>query len=70
MQAVLIDYTGTILKVNSPDMNEMIRLFQENSLLTDPKQIIAWWFRSLRELEKECYLGSYVTEDELCMKLR
>lgn len=69
MKAVFLDYTGTILQIGGPDMEEMISRVVKNSSFSDSKEAVQWWFGNLGRMEEEAYRETYVNEEELCLSL-
>ena len=67
-KAVFIDYTGTILQERGEDLEAMIRRVASHSR-ADRDTILAWWWKKLRELEYASFGDSYMTEEEICLKL-
>jgi putative hydrolase of the HAD superfamily len=69
IKAVFIDYTGTILQLRGNEFDEMVNLFTENSTIKDPEEAVQWYFDHLRIAERECYQDSFLSEEQLAMKL-
>jgi|LAHS01.1.fsa_nt_gb putative hydrolase of the HAD superfamily len=69
IKAVFLDYTGTILQLRGNDFDEMVNVFTEHSTVKDKDEAVRWYFNHLRLAERECYQDTFLTEDELVMKL-
>lgn len=69
IKTVFLDYTGTIVRMAGPEMEEMVRRILKGSSIHDPQQILAWWFGNLRTMEAEHFLDTYADEETLCMML-
>lgn len=69
IKAVFLDYTGTILQLRGNEFDEMVKSFTEHSTINEKEEAVQWYFDHLRLIERECYQDSFLTEDELVMKL-
>ena len=69
IKAVFLDYTGTILQLRGTDFDEMVNCFTEHSNIKDKNEAVKWYFDHLRVMERECYQDTFLTEDELIIKL-
>lgn len=67
-KAVFLDYFGTILQENGPDMQQMIARCAANSS-ADEDKLFTWWMKNLQSLEIASYGDNYITEEEICLKL-
>lgn len=69
VQAVFIDYMGTIVDERSPEMAEIVRRICKSSAVHDPKQIQRFILENRRRYEADSYLDAYLTEDEIVNRL-
>lgn len=69
IKAVFLDYTGTILQLRGNDFDEMVSTFTQHSTIKDPDEVVRWYFDHLRAVERDCYQDTFLSEDELIMKL-
>ncbi len=68
-KAVFLDYFGTVLQENGPDMQQLLNRCMENSNAKDADKLLAWWMDHLREYERSSYGENYLTEEEICVRL-
>ena len=68
-KAVFLDYFGTILQENGPDMQEFVKRCIDHSNASDPEKLRVWWMNNLHEMEETCFGDSYLTEEEICLRL-
>lgn len=69
IKAILMDYTGTIIKEGGPEIEELIARVYRNSDFNTPGEAIHFWYSNLAELEKKSYGSMFLTEDEICLRL-
>ncbi|EEG74752.1 HAD family hydrolase [[Clostridium] hylemonae] len=69
LKAVFVDYTGTIIKEEGPDIREVIRRTYENSDIESPQAMVAYWWRLLNEYEEKSFGNSYMSEDDIVEEL-
>lgn len=68
-KAVLMDYTGTIIETGGPEIEEMIARVYKNSDFADPREALHYWFGHLSEMENTAYKDSFISEDEICLRI-
>lgn len=69
LKAIFIDYMGTAVLENSPEMTELVRRICKNSDIHDPKQVMQMIVRIRRKYEADSYLDTYLTEDEIAERI-
>lgn len=69
MKAVFMDYTGTTVQENGPEIEEVVRRMCKNSSMKDPKELLGLWWSRLRACEEASYHDTYLTEDEIVDKM-
>lgn len=69
MKAVFMDYTGTTVQENGPEIEEVVRRMCKNSSMKDPKELLRLWWSALKRYEESSYHDTYLTEDEIVDKL-
>ncbi len=69
VKAVFIDYMGTTVDEHSPEMAEIIGRLCRHSSLHEPKQVQRFILDTRRRYEKDSYLDTYLTEDEIAERL-
>ena len=69
MKAVLMDYTGTIIRQAGPEIEEMICRVTKNTDFQSVREAMKYWFQNLNGLEWECFGENYADEDILCLRL-
>lgn len=50
-QAVFVDYTGTLVKEDGPDLHGVVRAICANSDEKDPRRALAFWWQRLKQYE-------------------
>ena len=50
MKAVLMDYTGTIIRQAGPEIEEMIYRVTKNTDFQSVREAMEYWFKNLNEL--------------------
>ena len=66
MEAVLIDYIGTLLRYDSTDLTDMTNSFVQHSKVKDADQFDAWWSDRRMALEEACRDETFRTEEDIC----
>ena len=69
MKAVLMDYTGTIIRQAGPEIEEMIYRVTKSTDFHSVREAMKYWFQNLNELEWKCSGENYEDEDALCLRL-
>ena len=44
LKAVFVDYTGTIIQEDGPDIQQLIMRAYQNSNIESPKAMVAYWW--------------------------
>lgn len=68
-KAIFVDYTGTIIEEGGPDLQEVIMRTYKNSSIESPQAMVEYWGKLQSEYEEKCVGESYMTEDEIVIKL-
>ena len=68
-KAVLLDYTGTMIRQAGADIEEMISRVFRHSDFASVKEALGFWFMNLDRLERAARGDSFRNEDELCLEL-
>lgn len=68
-KAILMDYTGTIIQEDGPDVEELIKRCYKNSDIESPEKMVAYWWRLIKKYESNSYGESFKTEDEIVDKI-
>ena len=68
-KAVLLDYTGTMIRQAGADIEEMINRVFRHSDFASVKEALGFWFMNLDRLERGARDDSFRDEDELCLEL-
>ena len=55
LKAVFVDYTGTIIKADGPDIQPLIMRAYQNSNLDSPKAMVASWWNTVQRYEEEIF---------------
>lgn len=69
LKAVFVDYTGTIVKDEGPDIQEVISRTYRNSDIESPQAMVSYWWKLLNEYEKKSCGSSYMSEDDIVDEL-
>jgi putative hydrolase of the HAD superfamily len=69
IKAVFLDYTGTILQLRGDEFDEMVKSFTEHSTIKSTEEALQWYIEHLRVIERGCYQDTFLSEDELVMKI-
>lgn len=69
IKAVFLDYTGTVLQMRGADLEEMLTRIVKNSSFKSGDEVLAWWMQNLQEMEEKSYGDSFISEDEICLRL-
>lgn len=65
LKAVFVDYTGTIIKEDGPDIQQLIMRAYQNSNIESPKAMVAYWWNKVKRYEEESFGERFITEDEI-----
>ena len=65
LKAVFVDYTGTIIKEDGPDIQQLIMRAYQNSNIESPKAMVAYWCNKVKRYEEESFGERFITEDEI-----
>ena len=68
-KAVFVDYTGTLVKEDGPEMRGVVRTICENSSEKDPRRALAFWWRRLKQYEAASFGDAFLTQDEIVQRL-
>lgn len=69
LKAVFVDYTGTIVKDEGPDIQEVISRTYRNSDIESPQAMVSYWWKLLNEYEEKSCGSSYISEDDIVDEL-
>ena len=69
LKAVFVDYTGTIVKEEGPDVQEVISRTYRNSDIESPQAMVSYWWKLLNEYEEKSCGSSYISEDDIVDEL-
>ncbi|MCB6201962.1 HAD family hydrolase [Extibacter muris] len=69
IKAVFVDYTGTIVKDEGPDIQEVISRTYRNSDIESPQAMVSYWWKLLNEYENKSCGSSYMSEDDIVDEL-
>lgn len=69
LKAVFVDYTGTIVKEEGPDIQEVISRTYRNSDIESPQAMVSYWWKLLNEYEEKSCGSSYISEDDIVDEL-
>jgi len=69
IQAVFLDYTGTMVQERGREMEEVVARICQNSDLSGPREVLTLWWTRLRAYEEASYLDTYQTEDQIVDRL-
>ena len=64
MKAVLLDYTGTMVREDDPYTRELLGYFMSHSDLNTPEKAFGAVWGKIKELEEVCYGDRYIGLDE------
>ena len=48
LKAVFVDYTGTIIQEDGPDIQQLIMRAYQNSNIESPKAMVAYWWNKVK----------------------
>lgn len=65
MKAVFMDYTGTTVQEKGIEIEQVVKKICKNSILKNPQDVLALWWKGLKQYEENSYKESYLTEDEI-----
>ena len=65
IKAVFIDYTGTTVHEDTPEMGEVITRVAKHCDLHDPRQMMKTWIGHRVAMEQAAFGEDYITEDEI-----
>ena len=65
IKAVLLDYTGTMVREDDPWTMKLLKIFLENSDLKDPREALGTVWGLVKKSEWEDYQDSYIGKDEM-----
>ena len=65
LKAVFVDYTGTIIQEDGPDIQQLIMRAYQNSNIESPKAMVAYWWNKVKRYEEESFGERFITEDEI-----
>lgn len=68
-QAVLVDYTGTLVKEDGPDLHGVVRAICANSDEKDPRRALAFWWQRLKQYEAASFGPAFLTQDEIVQRI-
>lgn len=68
-KAVFVDYTGTLVKEDGPEMRGVVRTICENSSEKDPRRALAFWWQRLKQYEAASFGDAFLTQDEIVQRL-
>lgn len=69
IKAVFLDYTGTIVQEGGEDLEELIRRVTASSNFASPQEAVQWWFSTLADMESHAYQDTFVSEQELSLRV-
>lgn len=69
IKAIFLDYTGTMIREDSPAAMELLKRCTKGSNIGSPEVMLKYWWTGLKALEEECFLEKYLTEDEIVDRL-
>ena len=65
LKAVFVDYTGTLMEEDGPDVREMVARCCKNSEIGGPKAMMEYWWGMVKAFEERYSGKNYRTEDEI-----
>lgn len=68
-QAVFVDYTGTLVKEDGPDLHGVVRAICANSDEKDPRRALAFWWHRLKQYEAASFGPAFLTQDEIVQRI-
>ena len=68
-QAVFVDYTGTLVKEDGPDLHGVVRAICANSDEKDPRRALAFWWQRLKQYEAASFGPAFLTQDEIVQRI-
>ena len=69
IKAVLLDYTGTMVREDDPWTMKLLKIFLENSDLKDPREALGAVWGLVKKSEWEDYQDSYIGKDEMVERI-
>lgn len=69
LKAIFLDYTGTITQEAGPNMEQLLMRCYQNSDAPTPKEMLKFWWGTLKKLEEQSYGEKFLTEDEIVDKI-
>ena len=69
MKGIFLDYTGTMVREDGEDSQELVRYFLQHSRIKDPRQAVALVWKLIKEYEAQSYGEGFLTEDEIIEKI-
>ena len=69
IQAIFLDYTGTMVKENEPYTMKLLEYFLAHSSLKVPQQALQVVWGMIKQLEKTCYGNEFIKKDEMADRI-